>query len=410
MAYSRSRCRRSWRSGALRSLALLFIASAGLVPQAAWAATSDSVYTVGNYPVEARAENAIAAKERALAEGQQAAFRSLLKRLVPVMAHARLRTLKIARTGDLIEGIRVRSERNSPTDYLASLDFSFQPAAVRQLLQREGLPFVDEQAPQVLLIPVWRPAAGAPLKDEASWTAAWKGLDLEHALAPAKLALPGEKVPVEAVTAVAGGNAAALRQLVSASGSELIVIALGEPEPASRKLNVTLTGRDAVGAFTLKRSYRLDPSDPSYAAELAGVVSMGILEGRWKAVAAGNSSEPQQPVAAPLRQPEAFRQPPPRPSLPGPAPVAAPAPSAAPAAGVPMQVAVQFQGMQEWQAISRKLAAVPGVQDLDVVGLSARGARVTLRYAGGPEGLAAALEEQGLALRNSGGAWVLSAQ
>ena len=50
-------------------------------------AANDNVYTVGNYPVDARAANAVAAKERALADGQQAAFRSLLKRLVPVTNH-----------------------------------------------------------------------------------------------------------------------------------------------------------------------------------------------------------------------------------------------------------------------------------------------------------------------------------
>lgn len=382
-----------WR-GLRRTLLALLLAAGGVAPRAALAAPADSAFTVGNYPVEARADNAVAAKERALAEGQQAAFRSLLKRLVPVTAHARLRTLKIARPGDLIEGIRVRSERNSPTDYLASLDFSFQPAAVRELLQREGLPFVDEQAPAVTLIPVWRPAAGAALKDDASWTGAWRGLDLEHALAPAKLQPLGAKAPVEAVTAVAAGDGSALRALVAATGSELVVIALGEPDPASRKLNVTLTGRDAVGAFTLKRGYRLDPADPAYASELAGVVSMGILEGRWKSVALAGATE--QPAPSP-RQPEAALQPQPRTQ------------AAAPASG-PMQVSVQFRGMAEWQDISRRLAAVPGIQELDVAGLSARGARVTFRYAAGPERLADVLDEQGLSLRSSGGAWVLSAK
>ncbi len=50
-------------------------------------APPDAVFTVANYPVEARADNAVAAKDRALADGQQAAFRSLLKRLVPVTAY-----------------------------------------------------------------------------------------------------------------------------------------------------------------------------------------------------------------------------------------------------------------------------------------------------------------------------------
>jgi hypothetical protein len=45
-----------------------------------------------------------------------------------------------------------------------------------------------------------------------------------------------------------------------------------------------------------------------------------------------------------------------------------------------------------------------------VAGLSARGARVTLRYAAGAERLADALASQGLSLRNAGGTWVLSQQ
>ena len=61
------------------------------------AQAADNVFTVANYPVEAQAENAVAAKEKALAEGQQAAFRSLLKRLIPVTAYARGKRLDRSR-------------------------------------------------------------------------------------------------------------------------------------------------------------------------------------------------------------------------------------------------------------------------------------------------------------------------
>jgi hypothetical protein len=73
-------------------------------------------------------------------------------------------------------------------------------------------------------------------------------------------------------------------------------------------------------------------------------------------------------------------------------------------------ISVEFRGMSEWQDISRKLSATPGVEELEVAGLSARGARVTLRYAEGAEQLAGALARQGLSLRNAGGNWVLSLQ
>ena len=107
------------------------------------------MFTVANYPVEARADNAVAAKDKALADGQQAAFRSLLKRLVPVTAYAAHQAaLPTVKAGDLVDGVRVRSERNSSTDYIASLDFSFQSKAVRDLLRREGIPSPTSRRPR----------------------------------------------------------------------------------------------------------------------------------------------------------------------------------------------------------------------------------------------------------------------
>jgi hypothetical protein len=337
------------------------------------AAAADEVFTVANYPVEARADNAVAAKERALADGQQAAFRSLLKRLVTVTAYASIKRLASVQAGDLVEGVRVRSERNSTTDYIASLDFSFQSKAVRDLLRREGIPFTDEQAPALILIPVWRIGA-APPREQAAWSNVWKGLDLEHALTPVKLQALKKEITPAAIDALAGGDGAAIRPFVAAYGSEYVLIVVAERDAAANRLNVTLSGRDAVGAFTLKRGYRVDAGDPGYASELAAVISLGILEGRWKAIKSHGGS-------------------------PG-----------AVAGDVDLLIAVEFRGKSEWQDISRKLGATPGVQELEVAGLSARGARVTLRYAQGAERLVDALAQQGLSLRNAGGSWVLSSQ
>ena len=346
-------------------------------------AAEDAPFTVGNYPVEARAENAVSAKSKALADGQQAALRSLLKRLVPVTAHQRLRALRQVPAGDLVEGVRVRSERNSSTDYIASLDFTFQAKGVRDLLRREGIPFVDEQAPVLTLIPLWRSSGRAVPRAEAAWSNVWQSLDLEHALTPVRLEPLKQQVPPEAVNALADGDGSALRALVAAYGGELVLLAVADQDLPGKRLSLTLTGRDAAGAFVLKRTYRIDPADPSYASELAAVVSLGILEGRWKAVkgagtGAGMGAERDAVTAG--------------------------------AGDRELLLAIEFRGMSEWQDISRKLAATPGVEELEVAGLSARGARVTLRYAEGAERLADALAQQGLSLRNAGGTWVLSQQ
>ena len=367
------------------ALLVALVIFGGRVAEAAVPA-EDAVFTVGNYPVEARADNAVAAKSKALSDGQQAAFRSLLKRLVPVNSYPRLRRLPPIKAGDLIDGVSVRSERNSTTDYIANLDFSFQANAVRDLLRREGIPFLDQQAPTLTLVPLWRTSGLASPRDEAAWNDVWKGLDLDHALTPMKLEVLKRGVTPEAVSALAEGDGGAIRALVAAYGSERIVLAVAEQDVAARKLNVTLTGRDAVGAFVLRRAYRVDAADPGYASELAAVVSLGIIEGRWKAIRspANNyaSSGGGDPVAA----------------------------ARTPVGDTNMLIAVEFRGMSEWQDISRKLAATPGVEELDVAGLSARGARVTLRFSEGAERLADALAEQGLTLRNTGGNWVLGLQ
>jgi hypothetical protein len=335
------------------------------------AASTDRVFTVGNYPVEARAENAVAAKSRALADGQQAAFRSLLKRLVPVTDYARIRELSVVRAGDLIEGYRVRSERNSATEYIASLDFSFHPKAIRDMLRRVGIAFMDEQAAPVTVIPVRRAASGAPGND-AAWTNVWKGLDLEHALTPVKLQALKQEVAADTVDALAAGDGSAMRGLAAAYGSELVVVAVAEQDNAAGRLVVTLSGRDAVGALNLTRAYRLDKIDATYTSELAAVVSLRILEGRWKALKSRHEGSARD--------------------------------------AVDLLIAVEFRGMSEWQDISRRLSATPGVEELEVAGLSARGARVTLRYAQGAEQLANALARQGLSLRTAGTGWVLALQ
>src|SRR5262249_59437993 len=143
-----------------------------------------------------------------------------------------------------------------------------------------------------------------------------------------------------------------------------------------KRLSLHVTGRDAAGAFVLKRTYRIDPADPSYASELAAVVSLGILEGRWKAVKGAGMGAERDAVTAGAGDRE-------------------------------LLLAIEFRGMSEWQDISRKLAATPGVEELEVAGLSARGARGTLRYAEGAERVADAPAQQGPRLRKPGrtGGW-----
>jgi hypothetical protein len=362
--------------GAVLAVAL---ALAMLGVAAGAAAASDKVYTVANYPVEAAAEDAVVAKKQALAYGQQAAFRSLLKRLMPVNAYSKVKQFASVKGEDLIDSFRVRSERNSSTEYIATYDFTFRAKAIRDMLRQKGIPFTDEQAPVTVVIPVWQ--GGTP-KDQAGWTANWKSLDLEYSLTPIRLEALKKDTAPDLVAAVAAGDIGARRTLAAQYKSERLLVAFASADAATGKLAVTLAGTDPVGAFVLARQYRVDPADPGYTRELAAVVSLRIIEGRWKAVHTRGSSS-----------------------------LGADANTVATFGGngaTELLISVEFRGMAEWQEISRKLSATPGVEELDVAGLSGRGARVTLRYTDGVERLVAELAQQGLSLRSGGGGLVLS--
>lgn len=352
-----------------RRLTVLLLAGALLLGTPATspaAGTTDAAFTVANYPVDATAADAVKAKERALTDGQQAAFRSLLKRIVPVNAYQRLKRLPQIKAADLVDGVSVRSERNSSTQYIASLDFAFQPKAVRDLLRRENVPFVDTQAPEIVLVPVTQ---GSGL---TGWADAWKGLDLAHALSPAKLADLKPSVTPQAVKQVLAGDSNGHRVLAGEYASDRVVLVVAEADPATRRLVVTLAGIDAVGPFSWKKSYRLG-QDTAYALELAAVVGLGVLEGRWKAVkSAGRGGA--EALAAPAE---------------------------------PVQLVAEFQSMGQWNDVRRQLLATPGVEDVNIASISARSAEVALSFPGGAARLADAVAAQGLALSSQAGGWVL---
>ncbi|MEZ5854473.1 MAG: DUF2066 domain-containing protein [Hyphomicrobiaceae bacterium] len=400
----RARMNGGWKASSLAVFGLI----ATLAAAPARAEKGDNVYAVGNYPVQATAANAVAAKEQAIADGQQAAFRSLLKRLVPVTAYRSLAKLKGVNTSNLIDSVAIRSERNSSTEYIASYDFVFSPDPVRRLLDAQGIPYLDRQAPAITIVTAYRipaelkgklPQTFSDAAGSDTWLYAWKALDLANSLTPAVLKTMKREVHDDTIQKLAGGDLSYLRAVENEYRTPTVLVAILEPETDLKKIKVVLCGRDAVQTLYLKRSYKLDGYDLAYTAEFAAVISLAILEGRWKAINVRTSSSKMPAEArAPAAQPGFGAQ-----------PASSPWGSVAAGAGQAgsMTISVQFRGMTEWQSISRELSQTPEVTRFEVLGLSPRGARVALTYPGGAEQLAGALAQRGLSLQGGQQGWTL---
>lgn len=373
------------RAGRSLAVALTFWAMASaLTGQAALAAGSDVAYTVASYPVEASAGNAVAAKQQALADGQQAAFRSLLKRIVPVTAYKQLTRVSNVKAADLVSGVTVRSERNSATTYIANLDFAFQPDGVRSLLSRQGIPFVDEQAAPVTVVTAslqGDPATAT--NDTGVWHRAWTGLDLDHTITPVSIADLKPDIHADTVASLLAGDDAGLRALNAAYGTKLIVLAVAEPDLAAKKLTITLAGRDTVGTILLKRTYRVSDGDLDYASQLAAVVALGVLEGRWKATKSGTTNTPQAAGDTPVWE------------------------ASSGGGGEDVTFVAEFSGPGQWDQIRTQLLDTPGIDSLNILSVSDHDANITLKFTGGVRGLANTLGARGLKFVNTETGWVL---
>lgn len=355
-------------------LALAAMLATGLPLSSAALAQSGNAFTIADYPVQARDKNAVAAKKAAIADGQTAALNSLFKRLVPVTAYGRLKQLKDVDAAQYLEGIAVRSEQNSAVEYLATLDFRFSADAVRGLLRQRGVPFIDEQAPLVTVVPVAVGPEGELLDNVGIWGEVWTVLDLKNALSPVNVASRKASVTGSVLKALAAGDESQGFGVVSRDyGSSRVVVASAEVDTAARRLKVRVDGRDAVGPINWSRSYRIYDGDAAYAMELAAVVTLGVLEGRWKATKARQSGG----VSA-LSQPM-----------------------------MPVRVEVLFENARDWYALQRQIAETSNVEAFQVVAVSARRADVALDYPGGGPALANVLARQGLSMVIAGDRWIV---
>jgi len=349
----------------IATLVLLSLSSQGQAQEKA-------VYTVARLNIDMQAKDAVTAKEKALAEAKRRALVIVFRRITPFNSADQFPDIKAKVLDNMIEGIAVQRERNSPTRYLATLDLTFDAQAVRSLLAEKGIPLSDQQADTITILPLYIVNGKIDHSGRDPWRGAWNTLDLTHSIVPVKLARSGPSLNMESLSGLLGGDPKAFVELRDKVKAEKLVLAIAEPTADGKTLTSRLFGFDRIGAIGLTRHDPVVGGDMKAAATYAASISQSILDGRWKLVqtpggAAGGGGQ-----------------------------------------AVAIDVYVEFSGMSQWTDIRKRLTKVPGVNGVDVKSLSARSAQIGLQFPGGAESLASAVGSHGLSLDgSSGNAWVL---
>jgi len=338
-----------------------------------------SIFTVADVPVDATAQSAVQARDKARLEGQQKAFHMLIDRIVAKQYQAKVPKLSDDQLTDLVQDFEVTNERTSAVRYVGALTFRFRPDAVRKVLTDAGIPFTETRSKTLLVLPVFEQGERSTLWDAPNpWRAAWGRQSLTNGLVPLRMPI-GELPDVQAIDAGEAIKGESGRLLAISrrydDADVLVTRAVLSGTGDQRVLQVTSVQYGAGFAVqNWSETVHATPGERDadlYAAGVTAVVT--DLTSNWAKTA-------ETP--------------------------------AAPAASVVAMVPIS--DLRDWLVVRERLQSIPAIRRQTLLSIGRDGARVQLDYSGDSDQLQAALAQRDLALTpGATGAdadWTLSAK
>ncbi len=330
-----------------------------------------NVFTVANVTAEAEAANAVEAKKLATQTAETRAFRQLLSRLTDFRAQPRIPELPPEEVEGLVSNIATSGEGVSASTYVANFSVSFSERAVVALLARYGVIPILDRGPEILIVPVYIQDGAAAASARNPWRGALLGLDLKHALVPARVAPVRSDLTAAIANAYAANPAAGVETLKSQYRTTQILLALAELDSRGDAINLKLIGNDASGPLSLER--KVKDSDDKSLMQAAARLAFETVQERWKltrGVASGVAADETSGGALGYTG----------------------------GGFASIQLTAQFSGLKEWQAIRTRLRNIPGIQNWDLKSVNPRSAEIGFDFPGGADRLIAMAARQGLSV------------
>lgn len=186
------------------------------------------MFSASGIQIDATAENAAAAREQAMQDGQKKALMVVMERITPSYVMEQLPELVPDDILNFVQDISVSREKTSAVRYMATLDVRFNPETVRELLRQNSLPYVRTSGKPLLVLPVYKrsPSASPILwEEENAWLRAWINRKTESYMIPLFVPM-GELSDAQTLTVeqILQGNLAAAQELAKRYEAEGVLI------------------------------------------------------------------------------------------------------------------------------------------------------------------------------------------
>ena len=134
---------------------------------------NEPIFGVAGVRIDQRAENASKARDMGIRNAAERAFAIVLDRLLPT-AEGQAQFTAAHDLDDFSDFTHIVEENNLEQRYIATLDFCFDAARLRQAMIAAGLQWSELQSPPILVVPVWKGPDGARAwYRDNKWLAGW---------------------------------------------------------------------------------------------------------------------------------------------------------------------------------------------------------------------------------------------
>ncbi len=134
---------------------------------------NEPVFGAAGVRIDQRADNASKARDMGIRNAAERAFAIVLDRLLPT-AKGQAQFMAAHDLDNFSDFTHIVEENNLEQRYIATLDFCFDAARLRQAMIAEGLQWSELQSPPILVVPVWKGPDGARAwYHDNKWIAGW---------------------------------------------------------------------------------------------------------------------------------------------------------------------------------------------------------------------------------------------